>query len=83
MPEGALRPGQSRGPEVAAVVVADAGAPADGDGKDSSPLLPSAEALGALCDAADAGAVSPPPPQISQDLRRSLVSPRVMKKGSK
>ena len=46
-------------------------------------FLPSAEALCALCDAADAGAVSPPPPQISQDLRRSLVSPRVVKKGSK
>jgi len=56
-------------------------AAAGGDGRGTP--LPSAEALRALCDAADAGAVSPVPPQISQDLRRSLVSPRVMKKGSK
>ena len=53
------------------------------DGGEEGTSLPSAEALASLCDAADAGAVLPAPPQISQDLRRSLVSPRVMRKGSK
>lgn len=53
----------------------------NGDGGGSASPLPPAEALRALRDAADAGAVSPPPSQISQDLKRVLVSPRVLKLG--